>query len=343
MIKGKSGHTLHPTNRTNKRGRAFLSLLVVALFFPFSLIEASSLASPQRHQNSIDGETMQVKDSVDILFQKPEIPLSIDRPHEQALYYLSHFWDDFDFHQGDELLKDAKKKRMLEKDFRDFLTIALTLPLEDVKPLLTIPAQRAEGELFYLFDELYSRYLYDENAPYKNELYYAEILGWYLTSPKIDFATMERTKSTLRLIQRNKPGSFAENFSFVLSTGEVRQLTQYRGRYTLLLFYHPGCEGCRRASAYIDKSEFLNQEVQSGRLHLLYIYPENDSDNFKRSLSTIPHNAQAGINSNEVVINTPLYDLRQSPTVYLLDDKGYVVLKNTSPHEAEAYLAKKSK
>lgn len=343
MIKGKSDHILHYASRVNKKGRAFLSLLVVALFFSVTHIGASSLTSPSSHKNSKKDGTLLAKDSVDILFPKPEIPLSINQPREQALYYLSHFWDNFDFHQGEELLQDAKKKRMLEKDFRDFLTIALTLPLEDVKPLLTIPVQHAEGELFYFFDELFSRYLYDEKAPYKNELYYAEILRWYLTSPKIDFATMERTKSTLKLIQRNKLGSFAENFSFVLSTGEVRQLIQYRGRYTLLLFYSPGCEGCRRASAYIDKSEFLNQEVQSGRLHLLYIYPENDPDNFKRSLSTIPHNAQAGINSNEVIINTPLYDLRQSPTVYLLDDKGYVVLKNTSPHEAETYLTKKSK
>lgn len=323
--------------------RKLLYLLGLCPFFFFTLQGSPAQEQPQNELSVREEVSIAVKDSTSTLFPQPAIPLTIDKPSQQALYYLKHYWDAFDFTQGKEVLQDAKSKKKLEKEFCDFLTIALSLPLNKVKETLMTPAKQAEGELFYYFEELYSHYLHDAGAPYKNELYYVEVLKWYLHSPKTDFATMERTKSTLKLILRNSVGEQAENFSFVLTSGEVRQLSQYRGKLLLLLFYTPGCEGCRKATRQLKGSWIINQDIAKEKLHLLYIYPENNPEELKKDLSMLPSNAAIGVNSNEEIISSSLYDLSQSPTIYLLDAKGKVLLKNTTIKTIEKFLQNKNR
>lgn len=320
---------------------AFLLSCALLLLLYGSCLASIKLTESRLSQNlwqaGADREIVKkLPDTATVLFPRPEVPLLLETPHDKALYCVEHFWDRFDFQNGAKYLEENRK--LLDESFVDFLGIALSLPLEEVKDFLTIPAEKSHGELFRYFEEMYRLYLYEKNSPFQSEEHYISVLEWYSTSPKTDLALTQRSQMMLRLLKRNRVGNMAEDFSFTQLEGGIRRLRDYRGKPTLLFFYTPGCEGCIRATDALIEDPTLTEWLLWGRLNLLYIYVEEDIEAFKRSLSTLPEQAVPGINEDLSVINTPLYDLKDSPTLYLLDAKGYVLLKDASVEEISRFL-----
>lgn len=336
----------YPQSIVKERLKNVIVFLSLTFFFLLFLGRGALCATNPNKKNclsiAIPSSSVSL-DSLETLFPKPKIPLTISNPSQQALYYLKHFWDNFDFKKGATILQSSQKKALLERDFRDFLAISLSLPLLKGKKYFLTPAKESTEDLFYFFDELYAKYLNEETSSLKNEEYYIALLEYYVQSPKTDFATLVRSRDVLKLARRNRVGTIAENFLFILASGEVKQLIHYRGKPTILFFYTPGCEGCRKATEEIKHCTLLNTLLEQQKINLLYIYAENNPIAFKESLESLPKRAIAGINSNGVILNTPLYDLRNSPTIYLLDTKGKVKLKNTAVKELVQFFQKRRK
>lgn len=299
------------------------------------LLMLLSLVACSTKGNSTERKTSVETDSLKTLFAKPEVPAMLETPQARARYYLEHYWDSFDFEHGDRYLSDSAA---LEQAFVDFLGIAMSLPIDEVKSTITTPAQKANGKLFLFFEHMYNHYLYEEGSPLANEDYYLPVLEFYTTSPKSDLATMERSKMLFKLVNRNRPGSYAQNFAFNIPEGEVKHLADFRGKPTLLFFFTPGCDVCKSATEYIIEETHINNYVTSGKLNLLYISADGDNDAFRKALSEIPPFATAGVNNDGTVLNAPLYDLKASPTIYLLDEFGRVILKDAPIQRINKYI-----
>lgn len=321
--------------------------LTVALFISFCAVTLSLSAHNEDDPKSRSMEERRASggDRLGIVsdtvvhrpFPLPKLPLVIKTPRERALYYAAHYWDNCDFSPSNDYLQDSKA---MERCFVDFLGIVLSLPLEEIKDYITIPAQKSHGELFKFFEGMYRKHLYESDSSLKNEEYYLPVIEWYSTSPKTDFATSERIKLLLKLVKSNRPGTDANNFSFVLADGEVRRLSDFRGKMTILFFFTPGCSGCQKASRLIAADEKISMRVIDNSINLLYICTENDVEGFRRGLSEIPTFATAGVNANGTVQNVPLYDLKESPTIFLLDKEGKVVLRDANIEDIRNYITK---
>ena len=157
-------------------------------------------------------------------------------------------------------------------------------------------------------------------------------------SPKASLAQLERAKHRLLLMARNRVGTPAEQFSFIQPGGEVGRLSDMRGKPTLLFFYSPGCQSCKRAFEELQQDAFFQNRVQTGRLNILFIDSETDSDEWSRTIDELPSFGVKGFNSDGRIVNVPLYDLKASPTLLLLDAKGIVLLKDRSLREIRESL-----
>lgn len=323
-----------------ERGKRIISPLLLVVL---SLFSGFLYAIPSQGR-MLEGtyKVEPVYDSLSYSFSKPDIPLVIIDPYEQASYYLNHFWDDFDFNRWQN--EPEKIATLLFKEFEDFIATALSFPLEESAEALLIPAQRSKGRLATHFFDLYHSLLYeDSHSLYRNDAFFLKVLAWYSTSPSSGIALVERAKALLQLVRRNQPGSHAEDFTFNDSKGQVKRLSEFRGKPTILVFYTPSCQGCMQATAFFKANQEISTRINKGKLNLLYIYPYDDVKSFNSSLPHLPRGAVAGINSSGTIINTPLYDLKLSPTIYLLDMQGVVVLKDCSPQELYHHIVTKGK
>lgn len=269
-------------------------------------------------------------------FALPTPPAMLQDPMERATYFLEHFWDNCDFMNGDKYLDN---RGGLEQAFVDFLGVSAALPLEVALPLFLVPLERAQGKLFDYFVKEYKHYLFEPNSPMYNESLYREVLKWLSESPKPDLATKENAKFAFHLIERNQPGKYAEEFSFTIAGGEQVRLSSYRGKPTILYFFTPGCHSCETTTEKLKADKTIRTAIESGTARLLYICAECSGDRPERLASFAPDFAIVGIDSEGKILSTPLYDLKASPTIYILDAQGKVVAKDTRLEDIAQYLA----
>ena len=315
--------------------RRLTQILLLGLF---SMMGLSSFASCQSCKNghTMEKDSLEHVDTSDITpaFPSPTIPMTIQNVDERAAYFVAHFWDECDFNDPELTKRPAR----IEQSMANFLGIATRLPLEQVKKPMLQPLESSRGELFSLFIDLYEKYLFEPNSPFFNEEYYYPIVEWITHSPKASLAQLERAKHRLHLMARNRVGTPAEQFSFIQPTGEVGRLSDMRGKLTLLFFYSPGCQSCKRVLEELQQDAFFQNRVQTSRLNILFIDSETDSDEWSRTIDELPSFGVKGFNSDGRIANVPLYDLKASPTLLLLDAKGIVLLKDRSLREIRESL-----
>ena len=77
-------------------------------------------------------------------------------------------------------------------------------------------------------------------------------------------------------------------------------------------------------------------------LKVLSVYPDEDMKAWKEYFPTLPTHWLNGYDASQQIKNEELYDLRAIPTLYLIDRKKFVILKDAPFGEIEHYLTQKA-
>lgn len=264
----------------------------------------------------------------------PAIPETIIDPRSRAKYLLDHYWDKLDFNDVSFLNSPDK----LEASFANFLAITISFPVSEVEANLITPLTKSKGKMLNFFLDNYEKYLYEPNSPMFNEEYYIPILKWQVKSPKISLARQTRSESVLKLTLLNRVGEKAQNFIYTMADGSKHHLNNIRTPYTLLIFYVPGCRSCELTVDAIKKDMYWREKVEKGQLDILFIYADNDLSAWKNTLISMPDFVKIGYDEKHEILSKPLYDLKASPTIYLLNNMFEVLLKDTSLEKVKSVL-----
>lgn len=297
--------------------------------------QSQSQPMPEQKVDSLDmnGEMIDPEQD-ELAFDFPSIPQTLVNPEERAMYLIEHYWDKCDFHNLDYL----EVPEHLEANLANFLALVQSFPVERIKTYMQIPLEKSKGKMLDFFIQQYARYLHDPNSPMMNEEYYIPILEWEANSPKVNSAQQIRAKELLKMALMNRVGQQANDFIYVTPDGSKHHLLPTRAPHTMLVFYVPGCHSCELTIKAIKAEPFWRSIVESGKLKMLFIYAEDDVLSWKNTLNELPDFATVGHNQDQQVLMKPLYDLKASPTIYLLDNTGKVELKDTSLQNIANYL-----
>ena len=110
----------------------------------------------------------------------------------------------------------------------------------------------------------------------------------------------------------------------------------------MILFFHdPDCGMCRKVTALLDASPLLRQMIDEGRLTILTIYPDQDEQAWRAHAAEMPQKGWVhGWDRTQALSEGDVYDMRAQPTLYLLDSKKRVLLKDVSrTGQIEEWLA----
>lgn len=304
------------------------------------LLLASCRAKPGTAEAKESTHTDSTVVQQQVQFPFPEIPATLTEPEARKSYLLTHYWEQFDF--ADTTL--VNNRDVTEQGFVNFIALLAdgTTPEELTRESLAnwcagfVGKEHARQVLTQTADS----YLFNPNSPFYNEglygLYLETMLG---VLPQTD-AVRSSYQFKLELVRRNNPGDRATDFTYYLPDGTRRTLatTPVKNDRLLLMFYDPECESCHEVLLQMVADTALAEAVRTGKLSVLAVYTEGNDAAWRKALPDMPEGWTVGAD-REAVKTGALYDLKAMPSLYLLDGKKTVLLKDAAYEKIRATLA----
>ena len=276
-------------------------------------------------------------------FPLAEIPMMITEPEQRADWIALHFWDPFT--QADKLYfcdsvtvngVDADK---LEQQVGLFASILQQISIPAVQEAMKAAFGRLEafqkaqpeGNVFARTSALISRYLYDPNSPVRNEDLYLPYVSLLAASDLVSDEEKRQYAWDAKVCSLNQTGTPAADFTFVDTAGRRRTLYGIQADYTLLIFGNPDCNACREIMEQMAASPEISALIASGRLKVADVYIDEDLDLWKEKKDTYPKEWINGYDPDFVIRTDRLYAVRAVPSLYLLDKKKNVLMKDALP------------
>ncbi len=261
----------------------------------------------------------------------PEIPSVLSTAEERKAFLLTHFWDKYDF-------SDTTTVNGIPRAEED-CAVYVSILADEESATLRKASFDAFGETLVkkgeetcdAFLDMMKELLFNPNSIHYNETLYAEFLRSMCRNVPKNDVRLTTFNYRLELIERNNPGAKASDFEYFLKDGSRNTLlrTPVKGNRLLLLFYDPECGHCSEVTDQMRASESLRRAVQDGKLTLLAVYTEGNDEIWKSTLSDLPEEWLTATD-RESVRMLSLYDLKAMPSLYLLDGKKRVILKDAS-------------
>lgn len=137
-----------------------------------------------------------------------------------------------------------------------------------------------------------------------------------------------------------KAGQMAVDFTLTLADGTEKSLTKLASETlnTLLYFNNPDCPGCRDMKAAIEASPALQSHIADGSLRVVSVYTDDDAALWRQHVCDYPTSWTVAIDAPQRVINDGLYDMSTTPSLYLLDNEGHILLPDADLLSIEALL-----
>lgn len=317
-----------------KSSRTTKQLLCTATCVAGMLLSCSGTAPGQ----TAAGQTTTAADTATVEeLPLPHVPEMLRTPADRAAYITRHFWDEMDF--GDTLR--SHNSAFVEQNFSNFISL---FPHADKAARETAVAtllHKAEADTaaYVLLADIAEKYLYDPNSPMLSEDFYLLFLEKLAVSPLLGEFTAERYRLQRQAVRKNRPGTQAADFAYLTRDGRRTTLRKTPvSEQLLLLFYDPDCEHCRDVMTQLQNAPLLTEAVRSGRLIVVAVYADDDLDLWRRTAPALPASWIVGADTAGNIHERELYVLRAMPSLYLLDSRQRVVLKDAPLPQLFHYL-----
>lgn len=257
----------------------------------------------------------------------PSVPGVIAEPSERAEYVLDRYWNKFDFRDTTWLADTAA----FEQTFANYMGVAGMVPRDRAAASLRdlFAAASVEPSMYRRFAELTELYLYEPNSPMRDEELYESALRILLDAQVLDEAEKIRPRHQLSMCSKNKVGSRAADIRYRTPSGDTGHLYGLKVPYVLLFFHDPDCGMCHEVAMRMDASPAIRNLIDAGRLVVLSIYADEDVQAWRSHAEQMPRKGWIhGWDRWQALRKQESYDLRATPTLYLLGPRQEVLVKN---------------
>ena len=239
---------------------------------------------------------------------------------------IDHYWDGFHF-DADTLVAAYNTSSVMqamadyiafiEPQRADSLLRALMHRAERSRPVLDLFASAAESILG------------DPNSPLRNDEYYIPILEVLVASPLLDEYDRIAPLYDLEMARKNRIGSRANNFEYMLADGSKGWMQDIEADYLIIMFNNPGCPMCKQITEELTSSPMINELTELGILEIMALYPDEDIEAWRAYLPNMPSSWINAYDPGMIISQDRLYSLKAIPSLYLLDKEKRVLIKDS--------------
>lgn len=271
-------------------------------------------------------------------FSLPEVPDTLKTPSLRASYLVAHYWDNFIFMDSLQYLNAPESIEQAIVNYIDLFRLVCEDEADNSLKRMMHQAELTRSGLYFFYNA-YEKYLYDVGSPVRNENRFIPVLQQMTASSKISSDEKIRPEMLLKSVLKNKVGSEAADFTYVMADKSRHRLQALESPVTFLLFFDPDCNECHQVIKQLESAEWLNDLIQQKKLTLLAVYPGENYSLWKTMQPNLPKTWIVGYDADCAIYKKELYDILGFPTMFLLDEQKKVLLKDTSPEKIEEYLS----
>lgn len=268
-------------------------------------------------------------------FPYPSIPATLRTPDVRGAYLVGHYWENYDF--GDTAL--ISKPDIPEQGFANFIDLLPRVDsIADVLGVQAFAARAFSAEtpaaVRKYFANLAEHYLYEPNSPMRSDEIYRMFLHQMIDAAGL-LDVRERLTFQLESVERNRPGTPAADFEYIDRKGLRSSLLATPGDLTLLFFYDPDCADCHRIASFLSADSLFSANP---RLTVLAVCSGADEATWRDKPQPFPTTWRDVHSNLDPAGGKPLYDIRATPTLYLLGRDKHVLLKDATPDAVRHFL-----
>jgi thiol-disulfide isomerase/thioredoxin len=249
-------------------------------------------------------------------------------------FYKSHYWDGVTF-MDDCVVRTPFFQPRLERYYRDVMPQESDSIIKDVDYKLLLARSSPEMYKFllnWLTDEYISPKYMGQDAIFVHlfNKYHSKGL-----SPWLNEKQMESITRRAYMLMSNLVGERAANLTMLDTAGKVSPLYNLNADYTVVVFWDPNCGHCKEEVPRVDSFYRANWKQKNVKIYA--VMTEYDKDGWikfidKNDLDEWTHVHQTlQMLKEETEAQKPsfkqLYDITQTPTLYLLDKEKRIIGK----------------
>ena len=264
-------------------------------------------------------------------------------------YYKQHYWDGITF-MDDRIIRTPFFLPKLEKYFREVLSPAPDSIIQESDYLL-LRARTAPEMYKFLLNWLTDEYIYPkymgQDAVFVHlfEKYHSKGVSSWLNEKQ-----MTVISNRAYMLMSNLIGQQAANLEMVDSSGKSRALYEVEAPFTIVCFWDPTCSHCREEVPQLDSMYKAKWQKEGVKIYGVLTETKEQS---KWKEFMIKNNLQSWINvyqtdqqkKIEEDAKKPsykqLYDVTQTPTLYLLDKDKRIIAKKLTWQQMDDLLQMK--
>ncbi|QES87687.1 redoxin domain-containing protein [Rhizosphaericola mali] len=284
--------------------------------------------------------------------QRPIAPKIVGKDSTAPFYYVQeHYWDNVDL-SDDRLLRTPFFEPKMDEYFKYYVSPEPDSVIKSVNHILLYSREGKEIHQ-YLLGKFTDKYInpeimgQDKVFLYLFDNYYSKGDTTWLNDKQKKFI-FERAYS----LMANQIGEPAPSLDLKDSTGTVQPLNTVNGKYTLVIFWDPDCSHCKVIVPKIDsiynakwkslgmKVYAVNTAEDNVKGWNQYVENHHLGDWINVTQSTAEREADAASNRANY---RQLYDVYQTPTIYLLDKDKRIIAKKLTVDQIDGLLTTKEK
>jgi thiol-disulfide isomerase/thioredoxin len=253
----------------------------------------------------------------------------------QYKFYKKHYFDYFDFNDA-RLLRTQFFYPKIDRYYEKMLLQAPDTIIKETRMILG-KASKNEEVFKFLLQSIFNKYNNSEIMGMDKVLvFFGE--EYYLNgkAPWADTAWLRKLNERVMELKYNQVGNKAVELLLYKSDDTPVSLYNLDAEYTVLFFFEPSCGHCKKATPVMKKvaDKFWGKGVE-----VLGVYTQTDKAEWEKFIKEQglenwinvwdPHN-QSGFRF--------YYDVRSTPSIYLLDKKKKILAKRVDVETLEKIL-----
>ena len=249
------------------------------------------------------------------------VPQEYKDNYEQ--YIIDHYFDDISFRDV-RILNTRLLKNKLDDYFNNYMSKQTTdVVLQKIDYIIhqttsgyrDIPQDLVNHEVRdYILWYLYSKY-------FDNDIIYTHLSDVYFSKLEINNLTENIRSEIVKradILRKITIGRIAPTFTYIDDEGKQIDLSEINSKNTILFFYKPDCQKCIREKRILGL-------IKKRQKNLTILHINISEENYSNV-------------SQDIAVQ---YDIKTTPTIYILDKDKRITAKNIKAEEIEFHIIKK--
>ena len=249
------------------------------------------------------------------------VPQEYKDNYEQ--YIIDHYFDNISFRDV-RILNTRLLKNKLDDYFNNYMSKQTTdVVLQKIDYIIyqttsgyrDIPQDLVNHEVRdYILWYLYSKY-------FDNDIIYTHLSDVYFSKLEINNLTENIRNEIVKrsdILRKITIGRIAPTFTYIDDEGKQIDLSEIDSKNTILFFYKPDCQKCIREKRILGL-------IKKRQKNLTILHINISEENYSNV-------------SQDIAVQ---YDIKTTPTIYILDKDKRITAKNIKAEEIEFHIIKK--